>query len=169
MDKNHKNLEASLERWQKGDASVEELRSLALDLGAHKYLPGVPVLVELLDHKDEFVRYNAAGSLATDFKYMPVTGRLLTMLASDPDEDCRTISATCLGILWPDTKEPAVLSAIAKASLEDPEEYVRDSAYQALLIVNGVSREQHLSFSRNPPRVDPDRVRSILKNTSEAK
>jgi HEAT repeat protein len=166
MDENARKLEASLENWRNGVAPVEDVRSLALDLGAYKYLPGVPVLVELMDDKDDMVRYNAAGSLATDFHYVPMTGRLITMLASDPDEDCRSMAASCLASLCHDTKDHIVLAALAKASLEDPDEYVRDSAYQALLIVNGVSREQHLSFFRNPLHVDPDRVKSILAEIS---
>jgi HEAT repeat protein len=168
MDKNEKNLEASLENWRKGTASIDDVRSLALDLGANKYIPGIPVLVELLDHKDEMVRYNAAGSLATDFKYMPATRKLLTMLTGDPDDDCRGMAASCLATLFHDTKDRVALAALAKASLEDPDEYVRDSAYRALLIVNSVSKEQHLSFFRNPPHVDPDHVRSILGNISDA-
>ncbi len=163
MDKDEKNLTMSLENWRKGAASIDEVRSLALDLGAYKYMPGIPALVELLDHKDEMVRYNAAGSLATDFKYTRATRRLLTMLASDPDDDCRSMAASCLGTLCHYTKDHAVLAALANASLEDSDEDVRDSAYSALLIVNGVSREQHLSFFRNPPHVDPEHVRTILK------
>jgi HEAT repeat protein len=166
MSQNEKNLEAALENWRKGATSDEDLRSLALDLGAYKYTPGIPALVELLDHKDEMVRYNAAGSLATDFKDTLATGRLLTMLASDPDEHCKSMAASSLATLSRDTKDAVVLAALAKASLEDPNEYVRDSAYEALLIVNGVSREEHLSFFRNPPHVDPDRVKSILEEVS---
>lgn len=168
MDENARNLEASLENWRKGGAPVEDVRSLALDLGAYKYMPGIPVLVELMDHEDDMVRYNAAGSLATDFKYMPATAKFLTMLARDRDEDCRSMAASCLSTLSPDTKDHIVLAALAKSSLEDPDEYVRDSAYEALLIVNGVSREQHLSFFRNSPHVDPDRVKSILREISGA-
>lgn len=166
MDENARKLEASLENWRKSVASVEDVRSLAMDLGAYKYMPGIPALIELMGHKDDMVRYNAAGSLATDFHYLPVTTRLMTMLANDPDEDCRSMAASCLASLCHDTKDHAVLVALAKASLEDPDEYVQDSAYRALLIVNGVSREQRLSFFRDPPHVDPNRVRSILADTT---
>jgi len=159
---NEKNLEASLENWRSGAASIEDVRSLAQDLGACLYEPGIPVLIELLDHQDDMVRYDAAASLAMNFVYVPATGRLLTMLASDRDEDCRSMAASCLASLRHDTKDHVVLAALAKASLEDPDEYLRDSAYHALLFVNGLPLEQRHGVFQNRPRVDSDRVRSIL-------
>src|ERR1035437_1471793 len=99
MEENVRKLEASLDNWRKGVALVEDVRSLAQDLGAYKYMPGIPVLVELLDDKDDMVRYNAAASLAMNFNYVPATGRILTMLAGDPDEDCRRMAASCLASL----------------------------------------------------------------------
>jgi HEAT repeats len=141
MDENEKKLEASLENWRKGAASIGDVRSLAQDLGAYKYVLGIPALVELMDHKDEMVRYNAAASLAMNFNYVPATGKLLTMVARDPDEDCRSMAASCLASLCHDTKDHIVLAALGKASLGDPDGYVRDSAYSALLFVNGLSKE----------------------------
>jgi HEAT repeat protein len=167
MDKNEKNMEASLENWRKGLASIEDVRSLAQDLGAYLYMPGIPALLELLEHKDEIVRYNAAGSLGSNFIYTPAIGRFLKMLANDPDEDCRSVAASSIASLCHDTKDRVVLAALAKASIEDPDEYVRDSAYRALLFVNGLPKEQRQSVFQNPPRVDLDRVRSILGEISE--
>jgi hypothetical protein len=113
MDKDEKNLETSLENWRKGVAPVEDVRSLAQDLGAYLYMPGIPVLLELLDNKDEMVRYDAAASLAMNFIYIPATGRMLAMLASDPDEDCRSMAASCLSSLCHDTKDRRVPHSFA--------------------------------------------------------
>lgn len=162
MDKKEKNLETSLENWRSGAASIEDVRFLAQDLGAYLYRPGIPVLIELVDHQDDMVRYNAAASLAMNHVYLPATGRLLTMLASDRDEDCRSMAAFCLASLRHDTKDQVVLAALAKASLEDPDEYVRDSAYHALLFVNGLPEERRHGVFQDHPHVDPDRVKSIL-------
>jgi hypothetical protein len=140
MDKTKKKLEASLENWRKGAASVEDVRSLAQDLGAYLYKPGIPDLIKLLDHRDDMVRYNAAASLAMNFTYIPATGRLLTMLASDPDEDCKSMAASCLASLYHDTKDHTVLAALAKAALDDPDEHVRDSAPSSC---RSKSREVH--------------------------
>jgi HEAT repeat protein len=169
VDKNEKPLESSLENWRRGAASVEDVRSLAQDLGARLYKPGIPVLIELLDNQDDMVRYNAAASLAMNFVYIPATGRLLTMLASDRDEDCRSMAASCLASLRHDTKDHVALAALAKASLQDPDEYVRDSAYHALLFVNGLPKEQRQDVFQNHPHVDPGRVRSILGEISETR
>lgn len=167
MDKNEKDLEASLENWRKGVASVEDVRSLARDLGAYLYTPGIPALLEFLEHKDEIVRYNAAGSIGSNFVYTPATGRFLKMLANDPDEDCRSEAASSLASLCHDTKDHAVLAALGKAALEDPDEFVRDSAYQSLLFVDGLPAEKRQEVFRNSPQVDPDRVRAILAQVSE--
>jgi HEAT repeat protein len=166
MDQNEKNLESALESWRKGSSSVEDVRSLARDLGVNLYMPGIPALVELLGHEDEIVRYNAASSLGSNFIYRPATSRLLTMLARDPDDDCRSMAASCLASLCHDTRDHVVLAALAKSALEDSDEYVRDSAYQALLFVNGLPEEQHQGVFQNPPHVDPERVRSILAEIS---
>jgi hypothetical protein len=123
-------------------------------------------LVELLDHEDDMVRYNAAASLAMNFIYKPATGRLLKMLAGDPDEDCRSMAASCLASLCYDTRDHVVIAALAKSSLEDADPYVRDSAYQALLFVNGLPKNQHQNVFQHPPHVDPDRVKAILAEIS---
>jgi HEAT repeat protein len=167
VDKDENNLEASLESWRRGTASVEEVRSLAQDLGGRLYRPGIPVLIELLGNQDDMVRYNAAASLAMNFVYIPATGRLLTMLASDEDEDCRSMAASGLASLCHDTRDHVVLAALAKASLGDPDEYVRNSAYDALLFVNGLPREQRQSVFQDRSHVDPNRVKSILAEISE--
>ena len=55
-----------------------------------------------------------------------------------------------------------MLAALARSALEDPDEYVRDSAYQSLLFVNGLPEEQRQRIFQNPPHVDPVRVKAIL-------
>lgn len=162
MNQNEKNLEASLESWRRGVLSLEDVKSLAQDLGAYLYRPGIPVLLELLEHPDEMVRYNAAASLAMNFVYEPATAKILTMLADDPDDDCRSMAAACLASLCHDTKDPKVMAALAKAALEDSDDYVRTSAYGALLAVNGLPREERLKLLRNRSQVDVNVVKSII-------
>ena len=107
MDQNERGLEAALENWRKGAASIEGVRALARNLGVYLYMPGIPALIQLLDHNDEMVRYNAVASLASNFIHIPATGRLLTMLTSDSDEDCRSMAASGLANLCHDTRERA--------------------------------------------------------------
>lgn len=167
METNEKALEVSSDNWRKGVASVEDVRSLAQDLGAYLYTPGIPALLELMEHKDEIVRSNAAGSIGSNFVYTPATSRLLKMLANDPDEDCRSMAASSLASLCHDTKDRVVLAALGKAALDDPDEFVRDSAYQSLLFVDGLPQEKRQEVFRNFPHVDPDRVKAILAQVSE--
>src|ERR1039457_4159867 len=86
-------LEQVLENWRQGRPLLEENRYLAADLGNEHYAAGVPDLIQLLEHDDEIVRYNAKNSLAFEFHYEPSAGRLLAMFASDPDDDCRRVAA----------------------------------------------------------------------------
>src|SRR5450631_382067 len=158
-----KNLEQALESWQHGRASLEHVRALAADLGNEHYAPGIPALIQLLDHDDEIVRYNAVMSLAFEFHHKPVANRLLAMLADDPDDDCRGIAAGALGSLFQNSRDRRILVALGRAALNDPEEYVRGSAYKSLQIVNGVSREEHLELLRSQSlSVDPARVEAIV-------
>jgi len=158
-----KNLEQALESWQHGRASLEHVRALAADLGNEHYAPGIPALIQLLDHDDEIVRYNAVMSLAFEFHHKPVANRLLAMLADDPDDDCRGIAAGALGSLFQNSRDRRILVALGRAALNDPAEYVRSSAYKSLQIVNGVPREEHLELLRSQSlSVDPARVEAIV-------
>jgi hypothetical protein len=54
--------------------------------------------------------------------------------------------------------------ALANAALNDPNKGVRENAYLALLIVNGVSSEEHLRLLKSSSLpVDPERVKSIVE------
>src|SRR5713101_7536220 len=116
-----------LESWQQGRTSTAEIRSLAADLGNQHFAPGIPVLVQLLDHGDEIVRYNAVNSLAFEFQYKPAADKLIVMLAQDSDEDCRAVAAGALGNLFQNIRDGRVLAALAKADLNDSDEDVRSS------------------------------------------
>jgi HEAT repeat protein len=167
MARTDKDLEQALENWRQGRAAIDEVRSLAADLGNQHYSPGIPVLLELLDHEDGIVRCNAATSLAFELHHKPATDRLLAMLERDADPDNRDVAAAGLGGLSQDSKNRGVLEALAKAALDDPDEDVRSSAYKSMLIVNGVPREEHLRLilAGNLP-VDSSNVHAILAETA---
>jgi len=160
-------LEQALESWRQGRASLEQVRSLAADLGNQHYAQGIPELIELLKHDDEIVRYNAVNSLAFEFHHKPVADQLLAMLTGDPDDDCRRVAAGALGSLFQSSRDHRILAALGQAALNDPERYVRSSAYKSLQIVNGVSRDEHLELLRSQNlSVDPAHVNAILAELS---
>jgi len=163
LEKRDDQLERSLDAWKRGSLSVEEIQQLAADLGAQDYEPGVSALLALLDHNDRIVRYNAGVSLTFDMRYLLATGRLLRMLVEDTDEDCRSMAAEGIGSMFRGTLDPGIVTALAKAALEDPEEYVRNSAYLGLLRVNesSLGRDFRVIDAGNV-RVDPQHVRAIL-------
>jgi HEAT repeat protein len=160
------NLERDLESWRQGCASIDQIRSLAADLGNQHYTAGISALMLLLDHGDEIVRYNAVNSLAFEFHHKPAADRLLAMLADDPDDDSRRVAASALGALFQNSRNHRILAALGNAALNDPEEYVRSSAYKSLRIVNGLSRDEHLEVLRDQSlSVDPARVQAILEES----
>ncbi len=156
-------LEKELENWRRGTASLKDIITLSRELGEQRHIPGIPALVEFLDHEDEIVRYNAAMSLGFNFEHRPATDKLAVMLCNDPDEDVRDVAAGALRVLWADSKNADILTVLAKAALNDPDQDVRKAAYLALIIVNGVSREEHLKLiMRERSPVDAACVESIM-------
>ena len=164
MSQSKKDLEKELEKWRRGRATLEEIRSLPPRLGKSDFAPGIPVVLKLLDHEDEIVRYNAVVSLSFDFQYKPALQGLVKVLAEDPDGDCRDAAADGLAFLFRNSKNCVVLEALGNAALSDSDKDVRSAAYMALLNVNGVSDEEHSRMLRGPRRlVDPAQVNAILK------
>jgi HEAT repeat protein len=167
MEQRDNSLEQALESWRHGRASLDEVRALSRELGNKHYSPAIPALVQLLDHEDEIVRYNAATALGFELHHKPAAEKLVAMLAEDSDEDCRRAAAAGLGNLCQNSKDRRVLAALAQAALHDPDEDVRSSAYQALIIVNGVSRKEHLRLlTAGSLPVDLARVKAILAGIS---
>lgn len=157
-------MDEVIHQWKQGMATTEQVIDLAADLGNRHYNAGIPILLQLLKHSNAIVRYNAVMSLAFEFHHMEAVEPLLNMLANDEDEECRDVAAGGLGNLCQDTRDRRVLEALAESVLSDSDEGVRRSAYKALEIVNGVSRDEHLRLLRDRElRVDPQRVRCILQ------
>ena len=161
------NQEHALQKWRKGQASLEDVRALSHGIGKQPFEPGIPALVQLLDHEDEVVRYSAAKALGFDLKYKPATDKLVVMLEQDADEDAKDVAAGALKVIWQNTKEPLILKALAKSALTDPDEDLRNHAYKTLLFVNGVPREEHLQLLTDENvQVDPTRVKAIVDEIS---
>ena len=152
-----------LELWSSGRASLEDVRALAAEIGNQHWVRGTPVLIELLSHEDPIVRYNAINSLSFELNERLAEQAMLNILSSDQDEDCRRVSAGALGYLFQNSRNRKVLSALANAAMSDFDDDVRGAAYKALLIVSGVSQEEHIELLRKEVvNVDLKRVRSII-------
>src|SRR5436309_2643593 len=95
-----KDIESLLANWQAGVASLEERRSLAAKIGDGKLSSRTSVLKKMLEDEDAIVRYNAINSLAFELNDRSAVERMLSILASDGDEDCRRVAAAALGFLF---------------------------------------------------------------------
>jgi hypothetical protein len=154
------------DRLQRGRLPIEEQRNLAADFGKLKDPASEAALVSLLSNGDPIVRYNAIIALGFDRGVRSASTTIATILDSDPDEDCRSASASVLGHMFQSTKDEKVLQVVGRAALHDPDEDVRRSAYKAALIVWGVSPGEHLSLLRNETLiVDPDKIKSLLSES----
>lgn len=156
------NLQQALDKWQKGHASLDDIRAMTRELGNQHFEEGIPALSQLLDHEDEIVRYNAAMALGFELRHRPATDKLLVMLAEDADDDVRDVAAGALRTIWQNARDARVIKALGKAALNDTDERVRQAAYKALLIVNGVPKEEHLQLlTGGSLAVDPAKVQAI--------
>ena len=156
-------LEEALKKCKEGRCSLDELRTLVAQAGKQRYQAAIPTLLQLLDHGDEIVRYHALMSLGFNLKYQPATDKFLLMLTNDKDEDVRSAAAGALAQLWEQTKERHLIKVLAQAALGDADEGVRKSAYRAMLIINGVTNEEHLQLLvQERILVDPARINAIL-------
>ncbi|HKM48805.1 MAG TPA: HEAT repeat domain-containing protein [Terriglobales bacterium] len=157
------NLERRLANWKDGKMSLEETADIAREIGKRGLLSGVPLLLKLLQHTDCIVRYNAILSLAFELHQKSATEKLLSIAANDEDDDCRRGAAAGLGHLFQNSRDRRIIAALGNLALNDPDEYVRRSSYKYLLIVNGVSNDEHLSLLRDTSiEVDPEVVEQIL-------
>ncbi len=166
MENQEKDFERRLLAWRQGLASIEEVQQLAADTGKQQYTPGVPALLELLNHDDAIVRYNAGMSLTFELQYKPALDQLLRILVEDSDEECRDMAAQGIGSMFRGTNDPRILVALSKAALEDSDKGVRSGAYRGLLRVHGLSNEEDLRLllDRNL-QVDPQRIELILSGS----
>jgi HEAT repeat protein len=152
-----------LERFQNGPLTLVELRSLAADLGMMNDERSQAILLSLLENDDPITRYNAVIALAFDRGVRAAIPFFTVMLDNDPDEDCRSASASALGHLLQNTQDSMVIRSLALAALNDPDEIVRRSAYKSALIANGVSSEEHLALLRNESLpVDLEKIQYML-------
>jgi HEAT repeat protein len=158
-----------IDRLDRGQLLIDEQRSLAADLGSLTDATSEAILISLLGNSDPIVRYNAIIALGFDRGVRLASPILIRMVEDDPDEDCRSASASALGHMFQNTKDRDMLQVLSAAALHDPDDEVRRSAYRGVLIVSGVSPEEHLSLLRDEALlVDPDKVRRILSMNRES-
>jgi hypothetical protein len=156
-------MEDQIAKWRSGEMEIAELRSLPTSIGRARYLPGIPVLLELALHLDEIVRYNALMSLSFKMHYQSAKDLFCSVLQTDPDEDCRDVAAGGLGYLFDKSKERTLMRVLGKVCFSDPDEDVRRSAYAALLRISGHAGENQLHLETGPrPPVNEGLAKEIL-------
>jgi hypothetical protein len=134
-------MSTRLDLLRRGLLGVGEIRNFAADAGDENYIEAEAEVERLLDHQDPIVRYNAMSTVAYEWGRSSRADRLLEILFTDDDRECRVQAAGALGSLFRGKGDRHVLDALV-GTARNPREPgdVRAFAYTAALDVIGVSR-----------------------------
>jgi HEAT repeat protein len=155
MNEYETNLQKEIKIYRGNRATLDQLRDLAANIGDQGCLAEAHILVELLHHPDEIVRYHATISLGFKLKFKDASSSFVKMMEADPDVDCRDAAAGALGVLWRDSRNNFIIEQLSRVALEDTNEDIQKAAYFALIIVNGISDGEYLQMLKhNRPSVD---------------
>ncbi len=143
-------IDSRLEAYRRGVLQDDEaVASLVADLGREGRLDAEWEISKLLDHSNAMVRYNALGALGFDLGSTVRVGRMIEILFSDPDLDCRRKAAAVLGSLFRGEKNLRTLGALERVLRDRQEETsVRLFAYSGILDIVGIPRSEQPSPHR---------------------
>jgi len=145
---------------RKGQLSAIETADFAADAGTHNFVEARQDVERLLDHESPIVRHDALGTMAYEWGLSSRVDRILEMLVSDEDRDCRRQAAAALGSLLRGQRSEHVLDALVRTARNTEESMdVRAFAYSSALDVIGVSR----AIQPNPVglHVSPDELLAL--------
>lgn len=129
--------------WRKIDLGTadDDLKIAAATLvGKNKFHSFVPRLLRLLEDDEGQVRYYALQSLVLDLQQN--SGRIQELcwdlLRHDPDDDVRSLAATCIGKIWFNTGSRQIFRQLL-AELKNPDQpaLAKSLIYSALFKIAG--------------------------------
>jgi len=153
-------IQNQIKQLRTGLLSSEKIRKLPTEIGRANWKAGIPTVLDLAASSDHIVRYNAIMCLAYAFEYREAKTDLVRLLKDDPDDDCREAAAGGLGFLFRRTQDCSLMKLLGKVACSDREEYVRETAFTALLRISGRADEERILTEH--PRVDEDVIEDIL-------
>jgi hypothetical protein len=140
-EKGSLSLRQKLTLLRKGRLGNDDIAAAVADFGQQNFLEAKGDVEELLQHPDSIVRYNAMGALAYEWGTCSVPERIIDILMTDEDEDCRGQAAGALGSLFRDTRDNRTMHVLSSV-VQDPDQRddLRSFAYTAFLDVVGIPR-----------------------------
>jgi len=145
---------------RKGTLSVAEIADFVADAGNQNYIEARPDVERLLDHESPTVRYEAMGTIAYEWGICSRVERIIEILLTDENEDCRRQAAGALGSLFRGKRERRVLDPLVRMVKNAREARdVRAFAYTGALDVIGVPRNMQPSALRL--EVGPDELLAL--------
>ena len=150
------NNDATYPDWEDPETPSARLRDLRLhkihhgylfsiisDFGDEHFVEAIPDIKNFLTSEDSELRYIALEVLTLNFQLQEVWQTARDFLEHDPDSNCRSLGASCLGALKRNTGDPRTLSVLAHVIVNEKEEHlVRESAYKAFCGVIKYDREE---------------------------
>lgn len=140
MKENGSDLDLLWRKADEGTATPQDRADAAALAGKSKDQRYVPRLLKLLQDEDAQTRHYALQSLVLDLKQTDqgMQGQCMNLLRRDPDEQVRSMAATCLGNIFFGTRQPWIFHQLL-AQLKSPDQppLAKHSLYVALFQVAG--------------------------------
>src|SRR5262245_9553003 len=114
-------LEADLQALRSCELSGDQLCHVLHDFGEAGFLKARLDIEACLTHSDPIVRFNALTALVLDWALQEHRATAERFLRHDPDEDNRSLAATCLGTLREGKQDPGVLRLLSRVVRNDTE------------------------------------------------
>ena len=133
----------------RGEFPLDQAGLVLLILGEGNARSTRPIVERYLTHDDPWLRYNALSALVLDWGLEDHRTTCIRMLQEDPDEDNRGMAARCLGSLYQATHDPETLRLLLQLFFnENEDKLVRESTYDAILDVVGISSRERPSRAK---------------------
>jgi HEAT repeat protein len=113
MERNGNALDSLWRRVDQGTATPQDRVDAAALAGRSKDQRYVPRLLKLLQEDDAQTRHYALQSLVLDLQQTDqgMQDQRMNLLRRDPDEQVRSMAATCLGNIFVGTRQPWIFHA----------------------------------------------------------
>ena len=138
MDK----LEQLKNKLESADIPDEEIDKIIFFLGREKYVKAKKTIEKFLNHKNRGIRNAALSTLVFKFVIDKHAATCKKFMLHDTDEYNRALGASGLGMLLVKTNNKNAIKSLLQVFLNKREtRYVRDTAYDSILHIQGIPFE----------------------------
>lgn len=145
-----------LNKLKKGKMPKDEIPHIISIFGKNRFLEAKKEVEKYIDREDEIIRYNVLSTLILDWGLKEHYKTAIRML-NDSDEEVRGMAVACIGSLKRGTKDGESLRIVLRVFEENKNNwFMRDSAYEAILNIEGVPEDKRPTKRILNPKKDID-------------